>query len=88
MILLEGKGQVVVSSGYRCSKWDTCATEAILKTIGYHLTDVFGNSYNYSKDTAYAIDKGVVVSTKNIDHTNLIMNIKHFFRPELLKWDL
>lgn len=47
LLLLEGKAHAYVFASKGCKKWDTCAPEAILHSVGGKLTDVHGNALKY-----------------------------------------
>ncbi|CAL8090685.1 unnamed protein product [Calicophoron daubneyi] len=46
--LLEGLAHVYLFPSPGCKRWDTCAPEALLTSVGGRLTDLFGESYDYS----------------------------------------
>lgn len=47
---MEGRAHAYVFASPGCKKWDTCAPEAVLESIGGILTDLDGNYYKYNKE--------------------------------------
>lgn len=50
LLLMEGKAHAYVFASRGCKKWDTCAPEAVLMSIGGVLTDMDGTHYKYTED--------------------------------------
>ena len=48
-------------------KWDTCAPDALLHSVGGHLTDVGGNRLTYHRDVEHFNNRGLLVTMKNLD---------------------
>ncbi|XP_076873751.1 3'(2'),5'-bisphosphate nucleotidase 1 isoform X1 [Brachyhypopomus gauderio] len=63
--LVEGKASAYVFASPGCKKWDTCAPEAILHAVGGTLTDVHGNTYQYSADVKHMNSAGVLATLRN-----------------------
>ena len=48
LYVIEGNADCYIYPRNGTKRWDTCAPEAILRSLNGQLTDVFGNEYNYS----------------------------------------
>lgn len=48
-------------------RWDTCAGEAIIKSLGGQMTDVFNRNYDYSLSSSVENNRGIVVTLVNHD---------------------
>jgi 3'-phosphoadenosine 5'-phosphosulfate (PAPS) 3'-phosphatase len=48
-------------------RWDTCAGEAIIQSLGGQMTDVFNRNYDYSLSSDVENNRGVVVTLVNHD---------------------
>lgn len=66
--LIEGKASAYVFASPGCKKWDTCAPEAILHTVGGKLTDMYGNPYRYDADVKHMNSAGVLATLRNHDY--------------------
>ncbi|RWS10277.1 bisphosphate nucleotidase 1-like protein [Dinothrombium tinctorium] len=62
LLVIEGEAHAYIFPSPGCKKWDTCAPEALLRSIGGKLTDVFGNSYKYDSTVKHANDLGVLAT--------------------------
>jgi 3'(2'), 5'-bisphosphate nucleotidase len=47
-------------------KWDTCAPEAIIKSVGGDMTDRFGKKFSYDRNVNVNNDDGVLSSLKDL----------------------
>lgn len=68
ILLLEGKAHAYVFASRGCKRWDTCAPEAVLHSIGGVLTDLYGERYPYNPETTYANTKGVLATAPGQSH--------------------
>lgn len=77
LLVIEGKAHSYVFASNGCKRWDTSAPEAVLKSLGGHLTDVFGNKidYEYRSDGNYQNYFGIVASTNSQVHEKVIGNV-------------
>lgn len=62
LLIIEGKAHAYVYPRPGCKKWDTCAPEALLASVGGKLTDVFGKAYEYHRDVQL-VNAGGVLAT-------------------------
>ena len=80
---MEGKAHAYIFASEGCKKWDTCAPEAILSTLGGKLTDMNGERYTYEKTATYPNANGVFATAKGVDHKKLLtkipQNVKEVF---------
>lgn len=83
MLLLEGKAHAYVFASSGCKRWDTCAPEAVLKSAGGNLTDLYGDLYSYDSNTNYQNTKGVIATAPGQQHSWYISRI-----PESVKQDI
>lgn len=56
LLVLEGVADAYFFPAPGCKKWDTCAPQAIIESVGGKLTDINGTNYDYDK---------------NVEHNNL-----------------
>ncbi|XP_014472699.1 PREDICTED: 3'(2'),5'-bisphosphate nucleotidase 1 [Dinoponera quadriceps] len=68
ILLLEGKAHAYVFASRGCKRWDTCAPEAVLHSIGGVLTDLYGERYSYKAGTTYANTRGVLATAPGQSH--------------------
>ncbi|TDH00598.1 hypothetical protein EPR50_G00189970 [Perca flavescens] len=66
--LVEGKASAYVFASPGCKKWDTCAPEAILHTVGGKLTDMHGNAYCYNANVKHMNSAGVLATLRNHEY--------------------
>lgn len=66
--LIEGRASAYVFASPGCKKWDTCAPEAVLHSVGGKLTDVYGNPYRYHADVKHMNSAGVLATLRNHDY--------------------
>jgi len=62
LLVLEGRVDAYVFPTPGTKKWDTCAPEAILRSVGGTLTDIQGRSYRYFPNSEAANRDGVLCS--------------------------
>jgi len=62
LLLIEGRAHAYIYTSSGCSKWDTCAPEAILHAVGGCLTDMHGNTYTYEA-TVNRVNTGGTLAT-------------------------
>ncbi|RWS24758.1 3'(2'):5'-bisphosphate nucleotidase 1-like protein [Leptotrombidium deliense] len=68
LLVIEGEAHAYVFPSKGCKKWDICAPEALLRSIGGKLTDVFGNNYSYLSTVNYENDSGVLATYSEAAH--------------------
>lgn len=68
LLLLEGKAHAYVFASKGCKKWDTCAPEAILHSVGGKLTDVHGNALKYHAGVQKMNSAGVLATHDHSVH--------------------
>ena len=62
LLVAEGSAHVYVLASSGCKKWDTCAPQAILESLGGKLTDIFGRELTYDKNVNPTNDLGILAS--------------------------
>ncbi|CAG2176865.1 unnamed protein product [Oppiella nova] len=62
LLVIEGKAHAYVFPSRGCKKWDTCAPEGVLQSLGGRLTDVFGADLLYDKDVNHTNELGVLAT--------------------------
>ena len=67
-MLIEGVAHAYIVPSKGLKRWDTCAVEAILEAVGGKITDIHGNSYDYSKETNVSNDNGFISSIDENSH--------------------
>lgn len=83
LLLMEGKAHAYVFASAGCKRWDTCAPEAILVAAGGKLTDMHGNTYDYSKGTNVKNSGGVLATASAKDHDSYLKLIPKSVRETL-----
>lgn len=88
LLVIEGKAHSYVFASNGCKRWDTSAPEAVLKSLGGRLTDVFGNQieYRYRTDADYQNYLGIIASTNAQIHNKVIENIPKEVKDQLLEF--
>lgn len=81
---MEGKAHAYVFASAGCKRWDTCAPEAILVAAGGKLTDMHGNTYDYSKETDVKNIGGVLATASAKDHDSYLKLIPKNVRETLV----
>ncbi|XP_050530331.1 3'(2'),5'-bisphosphate nucleotidase 1 [Daktulosphaira vitifoliae] len=79
LYVLEGKAHAYVYPSAGCKRWDTAAPEAVLRSAGGELTDMYGNKYSYSKENEKdPLNKhGVFATSPKYNHTEFMKLISH-----------
>ena len=72
MLLMEGAASAYVFASSGCNKWDTCAPEAILESIGGRLTDIHGMPYPYGADAEFVNRRGVLGTARAEEHASYV----------------
>ncbi|KAG8231156.1 hypothetical protein J437_LFUL011825 [Ladona fulva] len=86
LLLLEGKANAYVFASGGCKKWDTCAPEAILHSIGGRMTDmVKGEPYRYHASVEHRNWGGVLATATGEDHAWYFSRIPESVREKLSK---
>ena len=64
LCVIEGKAECYIYPRNGTKRWDTCAPEAILRSLGGSLTDIYGNPYSYLKREDLTVENcyGIVAS--------------------------
>ena len=62
LLVIEGKAHAYVFASRGCKKWDTCAPQAVLESIGGKLTDMFGQELGYDKQVNHTNELGVLAT--------------------------
>ena len=62
LLVIEGKAHAYVFASRGCRKWDTCAPQAVLESLGGKLTDMFGHELTYDKDVNQTNELGVLAT--------------------------
>ncbi|CAL8111630.1 unnamed protein product [Orchesella dallaii] len=75
VLLIEGRAHAYVFASPGCKKWDTCAPEAVLVSIGGILTDMDGIPYRYSKDVEHVNQGGLLATAPGVDHSWYLKSI-------------
>jgi len=74
MLVLENRADVYYFPTPGTKKWDTCAPEAILKSMGGTLTDKFGNIYPYFKNSQKPNEYGVIATLPRVEHKKFLLS--------------
>lgn len=62
LLVIEGKAHAYVFASRGCKKWDTCAPQAILESVGGKLTDMMGHELQYHKEVNHTNELGVLAT--------------------------
>src|SRR5437899_2400337 len=68
LLVIEGEAHSYVFPSRGCKKWDTCAPEALLHSVGGKLTDVFGHELEYHKKVEHTNSTGVIATYDANEH--------------------
>ncbi|XP_060577720.1 3'(2'),5'-bisphosphate nucleotidase 1-like [Ruditapes philippinarum] len=82
LLLIEKKAHAYVFASIHCKKWDTCAPEAILHSLGGKLTDLHGKPIPYHANVVHKNTGGVLATVEN--HDWYVNRIKENVDPETL----
>ncbi|ESN90632.1 hypothetical protein HELRODRAFT_70686 [Helobdella robusta] len=80
LYLIEGKAHAYIFANTGCKKWDTCAPEAVLRSVGGVLTDVRGSDIEYGANEDPPNNGGIVATASKETHLWYIERI-----PEAVK---
>ena len=75
MMVVEGKVDAYVFPSDGTKKWDTCAADAIVRANGGLLTDVNGDTLDYSSWDTYRNKMGLVVTMSRETHEAVLNRI-------------
>ncbi|OXU30112.1 hypothetical protein TSAR_003788 [Trichomalopsis sarcophagae] len=84
MLLLEGKAHAYVFASKGCKRWDTCAPEAVLHSVGGTLTDLHGERYVYNSKTSYPNNGGVLATAPGQQHQWYLARIPNEIKQRLV----
>ena len=82
--VIEGHAHTYVFPSPGCKKWDTCAPEAILHSLGGKLTDILGNPLIYDVNENYTNQLGILASHCASDHADYCEKIPSDVKDRLL----
>ena len=83
-MVIEGDADVYLFPSLGTKKWDTCAGEAIIHSIGGRLTDILGRPIVYDgKSDNIMNSTGLLVSMRS--HDDLVAKIPQHVKDEFLK---
>ncbi|KAM7538998.1 hypothetical protein Aperf_G00000054829 [Anoplocephala perfoliata] len=72
LLLLEGVAHAYIYANTGCKRWDTCAGEALINTIGGRVTGVDGRQYSYAADVKPTNYRGVIVTPNATWHDSYL----------------
>lgn len=77
LLVIEGSAHAYVFASSGSKRWDTCAPEALLKSLGGQLTDITGKEIEYSHrlDGNYQNYMGIIASANRDLHSRIIRDI-------------
>ena len=70
LMVIEGDADAYIHPKLGLKKWDTCAPEAILLSLGGKLTKPDGTLYNYGKDEPHMNQEGIVATIFDDEYHN------------------
>lgn len=85
LLVIEGKAHAYVFASRGCKKWDTCAPEAILESLGGRLTDMFGQQLTYNRNENFTNELGVLASYASETHQLYCQKVSQGVKERLLK---
>lgn len=85
LLVMEGKAHAYVFASNGSKRWDTCAPEAVLRSMGGELTDVFGKPIEYCSRSSYQNYLGIVASVDGAIHKKVIDSIPLEIKNDLLQ---
>jgi 3'(2'), 5'-bisphosphate nucleotidase len=83
LLLLEGKAHAYVFASPGTKKWDTCAPEAILHTVGGKLTDLHGHHFHYDASAQHKNTGGILATCDEESHHLYLQQIPKSVQAEL-----
>jgi len=72
ILVLTGQVSLYVFVEPWTKKWDTCAPEALLKSIGGGIYDLSGNSYSYFSDAEHINQNGIIMCSSGLFIQNVL----------------
>jgi len=76
LLVMEGVVDIYIFASAGTKKWDTCAPEAIVRSIGGTLTDIHGKSFSYFKTSSLPNPDGILCTLK--DHQKYVQLMNEF----------
>ncbi|XP_074603690.1 3'(2'),5'-bisphosphate nucleotidase 1 isoform X2 [Brevipalpus obovatus] len=83
LYVIEGKAHAYVYPSPGTKKWDTCAPQAILHSLGGRMTDIYGNEILYHKDAEYPNVGGILAAHSEEANQAFCKNIPEHVKEEL-----
>jgi len=83
LLLIDGRAHAYIFASAGCSKWDTCAPEAVLHAAGGRLTDIHGNTYTYEHTVNRHNAGGTLATALASDHQRYLDKIDEDIRQSL-----
>lgn len=83
LLLIDGRAHAYLFPSSGCSKWDTCAPEAVLHAAGGRLTDVHGNTYTYEPTVKHRNTGGTLATALASEHKWYLDKIDEDIRRSL-----
>lgn len=83
--VIEGKAHAYVFASRGCKKWDTCAPEGILHSLGGQLTDMFGNQLTYHANENHTNELGILASYTADKHSEYCSKVTQEIKERLMK---
>lgn len=83
LLLLEGRAHAYVFASPGCKKWDTCAPQALLQTLGGKLTDMHGAPLPYSTSSPHVNSAGVLATAPGLRHQWYVDRVPDSVRQQL-----
>lgn len=84
--VIEGYSDCYLYPREGTKRWDTCAPEAILRSIGGELTDIFNKPYDYGNMNKYENSRGLL-ATLNQHHSYILSCITQQVIDQVLDTD-
>eukprot|EP00794_Sanderia_malayensis_P020127 gene20127-22099_t len=81
--VIEGVADAYVFASPGCKKWDTCASESVLRALGGTLTDILGNDIAYDDLSEFKNLTGVLAT--RCEHSTYVDKIPNSVKEELKK---
>lgn len=85
LYVIEGKAHAYVFPTRGCKKWDTCAPEGILHSLGGRMTDILGNPLTYNKNENFTHELGILASYSTDEHAGYCQKIPSEVRERLFQ---
>lgn len=85
LYVIEGKAHAYVFPTRGCKKWDTCAPEGILHSLGGRMTDILGNPLTYNKNENFTHELGILASYSADEHAGYCQKIPSEVRERLFQ---